>query len=68
MNVILKLFIVPFAAYVATLFSVGFLSSIIGKRELIEFLGSKNVMPIWLSWCMIFSIGIIIHWMYKKWQ
>ena len=68
MNVLLKLFTVPIVSYGATLLTVAILSSILGKREVMELLGGNSAMPVWLAWCAVFTVGVIVQWMYKKWQ
>ena len=68
MNVFLKLFIVPIASYGATLLTVALLGSFLGTNELKELMGGNSAMPVWLAWCAVFTVGIIVQWMYKKWQ
>lgn len=60
MNALVKFALVPFIAYFATLIFVAILGSFMDIRELKELLGGTSAMPIWLAWCTLFAIGLII--------
>ena len=68
MNVLLKLLIVPLVAFFVTLINAAILGSFLGTNELKELLGGTSAMPLWLAWCAVFAVGVIVQWMYKKWR
>ena len=68
MNVLLKLLIVPLVAFFVMMINVAILGSFLGTNELKELLGGTSAMPLWLAWCAVFTVGIIVQWIYKKWR
>ena len=65
MNILLKLCVVPFAAYFAMMITVAILGSVIGNQALKELTGGSGL-TIWLGWIGIFFVTTVTHHFFKK--
>jgi hypothetical protein len=64
-KLLVKLFVTPFIAYFAMMFTVAIMGSTMGNQALKELTGGSGL-TIWLGWLVFFIIITIIHYFTRK--
>jgi len=64
-QLLVKLFVTPFIAYFAMMFTVAIMGSTMGNQALKELTGGSGL-TIWIGWLGLFFITTLAHHYFKK--